>query len=202
MKAIYLTALTALALGACNRSATDQNMAASTNAMEGEAGNVALATPPAALPGDAGVTTDPATYVARAGAGDLFEINSSKALLEKSKNAAVRQFAQMMVDQHTSSTSQIKAAAQADSISVSPPTLAPDQQTMLADIKAADPTTLDRIYLQHQRTAHAAALALHQGFARSQSSGQLRMVADKISGVVQKHLVELDKVEASVVAGR
>lgn len=201
MKPALFAAVAVLALGACHRGASDQDASIAANSAAADAANTMASVPPAA-PGDAGVTTDPATYVAQAGAGDMFEIESSRAILAKTKNADVKRFAHMMIDNHQMSTNQIKQAAGADNITVAAPMLRPDQQTMLDDVKSADAATADRVYLQHQRTAHTAALALHQGFARSSNTGKLVAVAGQIAPIVQKHLTELDRVEASIIGGK
>src|SRR3546814_14223752 len=76
----------------------------------------------------AAAPTDAASYVAKAGAGDMWEIESSKALRAKSQRDDVKAFAQMMIDNHGESTAKVKAAADAASITVPAPTLDPEQQ--------------------------------------------------------------------------
>ena len=146
--------------------------------------------PAAATPAQAVSTAD---YVAQAGAGDLWEIESSKALLAKSKDAKVRAFAEMMIDNHGKSTANVKAAAASAGVQAPAPTLAPDQEKMLADIKAADAAGIDKIYLDHQKTAHGAALALHQGYAASGEAVALKQAAAEIVPVVEAHRAELGK---------
>ncbi len=146
--------------------------------------------PAAATPAQAVSTAD---YVAQAGAGDLWEIESSKALLAKSKDAKVRAFADMMIDNHGKSTAKVKAAAASAGVEAPAPKLAPDQEKMLADIKAADAAGIDKIYLDHQKTAHGAALALHQGYAASGEAVQLKQAAAEIVPVVEAHRAELGK---------
>ncbi len=204
MKPIFAATLVLLATTACNRTATDGTADTST----GMAMNTAMATDvpsetmPTAAPGDAGTTTDPATYVRTAGAGDMFEIESSRAIIAKTKNADVRAFANMMIDEHTKSTAKIKDAASAQGVTVPAAAMMADQDRMLDDIKSADAATADRTYLANQRTAHSAALALHQGFAQAPNAGQLGKAAAEIAPVVQRHLTELDRLEGSVVAGK
>jgi putative membrane protein len=135
--------------------------------------------------------TDAAGYVAMAGAGDLWEIESSKALLDKSANADLKKFAQMMIDNHTESTQKIKTAAQSAKITPTPPTLDADQQRMLDEIKAANASGVDEVYTRHQRTAHQKALALHQNYAANGDDQALKKVASEIVPVVQKHMAEL-----------
>src|SRR3546814_2557839 len=74
----------------------------------------------------------------------MWEIESSKALRAKSQRDDVKAFAQMMIDNHGESTAKVKAAADAASITVPAPTLDPEQQRMLDEIKAADAATIDR----------------------------------------------------------
>ena len=146
--------------------------------------------PAAATPAQAVSTAD---YIAQAGAGDLWEIESSKTLLAKSKDAKVRAFAEMMIDNHGKSTARVKTAAASAGVEAPAPTLAPDQEKMLADIKAADAAGIDKIYLDHQKTAHGAALALHQGYAASGEAVALKQAAAEIVPVVEAHRAELGK---------
>lgn len=149
---------------------------------------------PEPAPADAApAAASTADYVAKAGAGDLWEIESSKALLAKSKDAKVRAFAEMMIDHHGKSTAKVKAAAASAGVEAPAPKLAPDQEKMLADIEAADAAGIDKIYLDHQKTAHAAALALHQGYAASGEAVQLKQAAAEIVPVVEAHRAELGK---------
>ena len=135
--------------------------------------------------------TDAATYLAKAGAGDLFEIESSKAVLSKTGNASVKRFAQMMIDHHGKSTEKLKAAAKADGVTVSPPALDPLQQSMIDEIKAASTDKVDAIYKAHQSKAHGAALTIHQGYAAQGDKPALKKAAGEIVPVVQTHIVEL-----------
>lgn len=141
-------------------------------------------------------TTDAAGYISKAGAGDMWEIESSKALLAKSTNADVKKFAQMMIDNHGKSTAKVKAAAAEAKLAVTPPKLDADQQKMLDDIKAADAASIDAVYLAHQKTAHDAALALHQGYAAGGDTPSLKKAASEIVPVVESHLTELGKLAA------
>jgi putative membrane protein len=162
------------------------------------------ATPATAAPtaattsaGAPNIATEAPSYIARAGAADMWEIESSRALLAKSANAAVKDFAQMMIDQHRQSTAKIKAAAGAADIEVAPPRLAADQQRMLDDIRQADAAEVDAVYLRHQRTAHDAAFELHNAYAASGDTDHLKKAASEITRVIETHRRELGKLGAS-----
>ncbi len=192
MTPLILT-LPVLALAACQQQPAGETAAAGNAAMPGAdammmAGNNASVMMPNA---SVAAPTDEAGYVAQAGAADLFEIESSKIALEKSQNKAVRDFAQMMIDQHQKSTADIKAAAQKAGVTVQPPALMANQQQILEEIKTADAGNFDSVYVRNQRMAHNAALALHQGYARNGDTPALKETASAVAKVVQEHIDHL-----------
>jgi len=142
---------------------------------------------------DAAAPTDAAGYIAKAGAGDLWEIESSKALIATSKMDDVKAFARMMIDHHGKSTEKVKAAASAASLEVPAPALDSGQQAMLDEIKTADAASVDAVYIRHQKTAHDAALALHRSYATNGDTDSLKKVAGEIVPVVETHIADLAK---------
>lgn len=179
----------ALLLTACQETTADNAVAnagePSGEGMVAENGaSMAMtdAPPPAPAP------TDAPTFLAKAGASDLFEIESSRAVMAKTQSAEVRRFAQMMIDDHTKSTAKVKAAATSAGMTPPPPALEPDQQRMLDEIKAAPAGQVDAVYMKNQRVAHQAALALHQGYAANGDTPALKTAASEIAPVVQGHL--------------
>lgn len=189
MKKFILLATTAM-LAACNSPKNESTPVAADT----EAADTSMEAPAPATPG---APTDAAGYIAKAGAGDMWEIESSKALLAKSKRADVKAFAQMMIDNHGKSTAKIKSAASSASIEVKPPALDADQQRMLDEIKNADAATIDDIYLRDQKAAHDAALALHRAYAANGDTDSLKKAAGEIVPVVEKHIAELQKLSAA-----
>jgi putative membrane protein len=188
MRSFLLFTASALVLTGCNSSDTSDNQihanAISANSASETANRNVMAEPVAA-------PTDASGYLAKAGAGDMFEIESSKALLEKSKDAKLRDFAQSMVKAHQQSTAKVKAAAAEAKLTVAPPSLAPDQQMMLDEIKAASANTIDAVYIKDQKIAHDAALALHEGYASVGDTPALKTAAAQIAPVVKEHIAHL-----------
>jgi putative membrane protein len=212
---VMIAALPLLALGACKSGAnadsstsTDSSMVSSGSDMGAGAmdssgtGTSAMGTGAmggasgGAMASGATAVVDAATYVAQAGASDLFEIDSSKAVLTKTKDAQVRKFAEKMIQDHTASTAKVKAAAKQAGIVVSPPRLSPDQQRMLDEIKSAPASNIDTVYIADQRTAHQNALSLHQSYAQSGDAPALKAVAAQIAPIVQQHIDMLSNMSA------
>ena len=130
-------------------------------------------------------------YVAKAGASDLFK-RQSGALMAKSTNPSVRSFAAMMIKDHAASTADIRAAATKAKTKVAPPALEPMQAKNLAALRASTGTARDKLYIEQQKAAHAAALSLQQGYAQEGDVPALRAVAAKIVPVVQHHKMMID----------
>ncbi|MEG3162821.1 DUF4142 domain-containing protein [Sphingomonas sp. LB2R24] len=146
-----------------------------------------------ALPAVAAVAQAPAasTYVTKAGAGDQYEIQSSRLLLTSTKNAKLRSFASMMVTDHTKSTADVKAAAMRAGLHPAPPKLDAMGTKNVAALRAATGTARDRLYVEQQKSAHQRALTLHQTYAQSGTAAPLKTVAASIAPVVQTHITEL-----------
>ena len=187
MKAYLTGTLAFCLLAAC---AQTDSTAGEADATTAEATDTAMAEQPA---GDPAAPTDAAGYLAKAGAGDMFEIESSRAILAKSPDKAVADFANMMIEHHTASTAKLKAAAAEAGLTVAPPALDAAQQAKLDGIKSASGEAATTAYLAAQREAHPMALALHQGYAAGGDTPQLKTAAGEIVLVVQRHIEALAK---------
>ncbi|KQU45191.1 hypothetical protein ASG67_15805 [Sphingomonas sp. Leaf339] len=147
-----------------------------------------------ALPAVAAVAQAPMpapTYVMKAGAGDQYEIQSSRLLLTSTKNTKLRSFATMMVADHTKSTADVKAAAIRAGLHPAPPKLDVMGAKNVAALRMTTGTARDRLYVEQQKAAHQRALVLHQAYAQSGTVTPLKTTAASIAPVVETHISEL-----------
>jgi len=135
--------------------------------------------------------TTGATFVAKAGAGDQYEIQSSKLVLQTTANPKLKEFANMMIKDHTNSTAEVKAAAAEAKLKVGPPHLDAMGAKNIAALRAAKGTARDRLYISQQKVAHEKALQLHTGYAAAGTVAPLKAVAAKVAPVVKTHIAEL-----------
>ena len=150
----------------------------------------------AALTGEATPTTRDA-YVARAAAGDLYEIQSSQIARTRAASRAVRDFAQMVAVDHTETSRQLMLGARFAGAPPVTPALLPMQQQMLDQLRAAPAGNFDRVYLDQQVQAHQMALALHSNYAQHGDSPPLRQVAGAAAPIVQQHFDRVRQLAAS-----
>jgi putative membrane protein len=128
------------------------------------------------------------TYLAKAGAGDLFEIRSSQIAERRSSNRAVKDFARMLVRDHSRTTQQATAAAREAGLHPRPPALDSAQRAMVRQLERVSARQFDRTYLNQQIPAHEQALTLHRNYARAGRVPGLRRVASGAVPVVTMHL--------------
>ena len=127
------------------------------------------------------------TYVMKAGAADMFEIESSK-LVTDSSDPKVASFANMMITDHTKSTADVMAAAQADGLPAMTPKMTPKQVAMIDSLKRTSGTQRDLLYKKDQVSAHQDTLMFQKEYAMSGDKPNLKTAAGNIVPVVQNHL--------------
>jgi putative membrane protein len=183
-------AIAALSLAACSKSA-DQ-----TNAPSAVTNDEVNATPSANPASTLVSTTDvtkAANFVNLAAASDMFEVASSKVALQRSSNAGVKAFAQMMIAAHTKTTATLKGLI-AGHDDLSPPTALPaDLQTKLDTLGSISSADFDKTYLDDQVDGHQSALNVMQRYAKDGDQEPLKQFAAATAPTVQQHL---DKAKA------
>ena len=128
-------------------------------------------------------------YLTQAASSDQFEIQSGQLAQQMSQNQAVRNFANMLIADHTRTTQLLTTTAQSAGIAPPPPTLLPPQQAMLDQLRASGSgPSFDMAFKNAQITAHQQALQLHQNYATSGDVPALRNVASQAVPIIQMHL--------------
>lgn len=140
------------------------------------------------------IPTPPAPdFVMLAASSDLYEIQSSQAVLETTSDSAVRAFAEMMVTHHTRTSQDLMAAATAAGVVPPPPMLARHQAEMIGALRLYQGVERDRLYLTQQMLAHSEALGLMRTYAETGDRPQLKTAAAATVPVVQRHLTEVER---------
>lgn len=128
-------------------------------------------------------------FLAQAGSANQWEIASSQLALQASQNAAVRNYANLLISDHMRLGAQVTAAAQSAGVAMPPPALLPAQQTALDQLRAAGAgPTFDMAYRQAQIDAHNQAIQLMQNYAASGDVPALRTAAAQAIPMMQMHL--------------
>jgi putative membrane protein len=128
-------------------------------------------------------------FLAQAGSANQFEIVSSQLALQASQNGAVRNYANLLISDHTRLGAQVTAAAQSAGLTMPPPILLPAQQAALDQLRAAGTgPNFDMAYRQAQIDAHTQAIQLMQNYSASGDVPALRSAAAGAIPMMQMHL--------------
>lgn len=186
---LFLAAAT-MSLAACEKSGDDTVPADS--ATEVIPMDEAIANPDAPVTAeDAAVPQGAQAFVDSMAAGDMFAVESSKLAATMAKNQAVKDFAAMMVKEHTDSNAQLKALTGAMTPPIATtPLLDPAQDADLNALRSAG-ERFDQLYVQKQIMVHEKALALLQDYVANGKVPELKDFAGKMAPKVEGHLKQV-----------
>ncbi|WP_269715204.1 DUF4142 domain-containing protein [Caulobacter sp. NIBR2454] len=146
------------------------------------------ANPAATVPSMANEAAAP-DFVMKASATDMYEIEAGKLAVERSTNAEVKKYAQMMVDMHTAMSADLKSAIAASGQSLAPATALPaDLQDKLDDLRAASAADFDKTYADDMVDVHQMALNVVQRYAEDGDVPALKAFAAAGAPKIQEHL--------------
>lgn len=127
-------------------------------------------------------------YLQMAAASDMYEKESSNLALARSQDSNVRDFAQMMITDHTKTTQTLMSAARSAGLTPPAPQMNPMQQRMVAELRNLNGAAFDRVYLDQQTKAHEMAVTLHRNYAMDGDNPSLRSAASAAVPIVTGHL--------------
>jgi putative membrane protein len=182
--------LLAFSIAACNKGADQANAPSAVT-------NAEVNATPSANPASTDISTTDVTkapnFVTLVAASDMFEVQSSKIALQRSTDAGVKRFAQMMIEAHTKTTAKLKSLIAGES-DLSPPTALPsDLQAKLDTLGSVSPADFDKTYLDDQVDGHQSTLNVMQRYAKDGDQEPLKQFAADTAPIVQQHL---DKAKA------
>jgi putative membrane protein len=135
------------------------------------------------------------TFVRTAARGDMFEIQAGKVALGKAKSDSVKNFAQMIIDDHTAASQKLQQVVKDEKIKVTiPKDLDKKHKDMLGKLNKASASSFDRTYMQSQIAAHREAVATFQSYSRNGSDAGLKQFAVETLPVLQKHLSQAEQI--------
>ena len=131
----------------------------------------------------------PARFAFAVAASDQFEIRSSRLAQRKSADPDIKQFAAMMISDHTQSTNKLIDTLHSTALNPALPTDTDARgKANLRKLQALSGPDFDRAYLHMQIEGHEKALTLLDGYQRTGTEPALKQFAAQISPTVQMHL--------------
>lgn len=139
-------------------------------------------------------------FVDNAAAGGISEIETSRLALEKSQSADIKQFANMMITDHSKANDELASIAQANDIKV------PDTTTLVKQAKEKildmRDESFDAAYANNQVKAHEETIELFKKEANTvtddkvKGAPELKAFAQKMLPALEKHLTAAKELQA------
>jgi putative membrane protein len=141
-------------------------------------------------PGKA-VRTD--VFVAQVAGGNTFEIESSKLALNRSKDKAVRSFADRMVKDHTEAAMKFRSALSEAKLKAPPEGLDAGHKAVLDGLRKKDDVSFDKAYVEAQHKAHVETIALFEDYAKGGDNARMKRFAQEVLPTLRTHLELVSK---------
>ena len=121
------------------------------------------------------------TFIMEAAAGGLAEVQLGRLASQKALRSEVKEFAQMMVTDHTRANDQLMTMAQSKGVTT-PPSLKPDHKAAQDHLSKLSGEAFDRAYIQHMVKDHQKDVALFRRQSTGASDPDVRQFASATLG--------------------
>lgn len=198
MKKVFLatTFVAALLFQACNSgSSTNSTSDASTNdsSMMDTTNTATMATDTSAMNP---ASTNANTFMEQAAVGGLMEVEAGKLAESQSTNAAVKDFAAMMIKDHSKANQELKGIASKKTFTL-PASLPPAEKNHLDEMKKLSGAEFDKHYIGMMVTDHQKTVALFEAGGKN-ADKEISAFANKTLPVIQAHYKKATELQTTI----
>ena len=137
------------------------------------------------------------TFINFAAQTDMVEANLGQLAQSGARSQQVKDYAQMLVTDHTSDFNQLSGAARQAGLSVPGAIDNEHDRTMIGPFEKLKGTTFDRRYIKDLIAEHEKGIAIYRKEAADAQNPSLKSYADHALPVLEKHLAAAIKLEKS-----
>lgn len=140
-------------------------------------------------------TVSDADFAQRVANSDAFEIQSSELAAQRAQRQEVKDFAAMMVRDHTQTTQELSALAPQVNLTPPTPQLDAQKQGQVDSLRSQSGEAFDDAYLDAQVAAHEEAVRLFESYIAGAQPGPLRDWANTTLPKLRTHLQQVQQLE-------
>lgn len=165
-------------------------MAVIAIAMSTVAGAHAADPAPSQMQSAASVASADRTFMMKAAGGGMYEVAVSKLAAEKSTSPAIKDYAQMLITDHTAANDQLKVLAASKGVNL-PTDMPADKKAKIDALSKTSGATFDRAYIEKVGIAdHQTDIKLFDNASRSAKDTDVKAWAGKTLPTLKDHLSE------------
>jgi putative membrane protein len=140
-------------------------------------------------------------FVTKAAQGNSAEVELGKIVAAKSKNPSVKQFAQMMVKDHTTALNELQELAQSKNLNFNDD-LPDDAKTLQAKLSSDTGKQLDKDYMNSMVEDHQKDVQEFTDKSQTAKDPDVKQWAGKTLPTLQKHLEKAQQIDAKLNKGK
>lgn len=137
---------------------------------------------------------DHSEFAVEAANGGLAEVSASKVAQQKAQNQRVKDFAAMIIDDHTKANEELKSIAANKNITL-PTAPGEDKQEDIADLNSKSGADFDKEYMNMMVSDHRNDIDQFEDAAENSEDPEIRAFAEKNLPVLRRHLKEAEAIE-------
>ncbi|SMD18668.1 DUF4142 domain-containing protein [Pedobacter nyackensis] len=134
-----------------------------------------------------------AEFTTKAAVGGMAEVEYGKLAVQKTTNAKIKDFANMMITDHSKANEELMAIAKIKNITL-PAILDDEHQKKMHELNVKIGNDFDKTYVETMIDGHKKKLKLMQDEAKDGKDAELRAFAMKTAPIVQSHLDMINKI--------
>ena len=188
MKYMLIAGLTVCGLQACkggkSNSTTDSTSITTTDSAK-------------TASADTSQTSADTQFADKAAAGGMAEVALGKLALQKSFSARIKNFANMMVTDHSKANDELKGIAQKENLTL-PASIDAGHQAKMDSLGKLSGKDFDKAYVSAMVDGHQKTLTLMQDEANNGKNTSLKAFAAKVAPTVKMHLDAIIKIQGEM----
>jgi putative membrane protein len=143
------------------------------------------------------LTAGDTTFANQAAVGGMAEVELGQLAMEKASNTKVKDFASMMVNDHSKANEELKTIASTKNIML-PAGLDSEHAKIKETLTAKSGAEFDEAYVQAMVEGHQKTLALMEAGSQNNQDADLKAFAAKTAPVVKHHLEMIQKIQSEM----
>lgn len=140
-------------------------------------------------------------FLTEAVQGNRAEVELGKMVAAKAHDPSVKQFAQLMVKDHTDALNQLQQLAQQKNINV-PEGLPPDAQDLRSKLQNDTGKQFDKDYMDGMVQDHQKDVQSFQDASQNAKDPDVKQLATKLTPTLQKHLAKAQQIDQKLNSGK
>ncbi|QCR25154.1 DUF4142 domain-containing protein [Pontibacter sp. SGAir0037] len=138
--------------------------------------------------------TNQSDFMTKAASSNMLEVEAGKLAQQKAQNAQVKQYAQMMVSDHTKASEEMRSAATSKNIML-PDSMSSEHQDKLQSLRDKTGAEFDRDYMDMMVSSHDETISLFEDAAENLEDPDVKSMASAKLPTLRQHREQAQQIK-------